>query len=410
MSKLWKTFKLSELCQTGSGGTPSRKENKYYEGGNIPWIKSGELRNDEITETSEFITQEGINNSAAKLLEPGCVLIAMYGATTGQCAMLRIPAATNQAICHIFPNEELGERFLYYFLKSQYQQLLRLQVGGAQPNISQTILKNLEIPVPHPKEQARIVELLDQADALRKLRSQADEKAARILPALFHHYFGDPSRYKSKRPLGELAADGPQYGANASAVNFDPELPRYIRITDVNSVGQLIESKKSSVQLPLESPYLLKQNDILFARSGATVGKTYIHKDVSKPAIYAGYFIRFRVDENLILPDYLFAVTQSEYYRLWVKGKQRAAAQPNINGREYSELMVPVPPVSEQKKFVRNMHLLNGVIESTTTSKQKLEDLFQLLLHRAFTGELTAKWREDHMSELVEEMEIQAKA
>jgi len=350
------------------------------------------------------------------LLQENDVLLARSGATVGKSYIhkrMTGPAVfAGYFIRFQTDPRELLPKYLYWYTKSESFNLWisSKKRVAAQPNINGQEYSRLLIPVPPPKEQTRIVELLDQADALRKLRTQADKKAARILPALFHHYFGDPANYPIKIPLEDVVSDGPQYGANASAVNWNPQLPRYIRITDVNSVGRLIDAKKSSVNATVNSPYLLAGNDILFARSGATVGKTYIHKDTSHPAIFAGYLIRFRADKSKLLPDYLFSVTQSEYYRTWVKGKQRAAAQPNINGREYSELKIPVPPISEQTAFVSNLHDLNKIAESTICSKQKLEDLFQLLLYRAFTGELTAQWREDHISELVEEMAIQSKS
>lgn len=415
MSLRWEKYKLSDVCRTGSGGTPSRKENRYYEGGSISWVKSGELRNDEVWVTSEHITQAGVDNSSAKLLDPGCVLIAMYGATTGECAMLRIPAATNQAICHIQPREVLKPMFVFYYLKSQFQQLLRLQVGGAQPNISQSILRNLEIPVPHLKEQARIVELLDQADALRKLRRQADEKAARILPALFHHYFGDPQKLSQNSGIttGDLILET-QYGTSQSASKAGLGVP-VLRMNNIEYSGDLNLSDIKTVELSPEDRkrYDLKAGDLLFNRTNSAelVGKVGLWNDEIESAVPASYLIRFRVDTDQVLPEFTWAYMNSDYFKSLLKSKARKAiGMSNINAQELRSFPAFKPPMNAQVKFRDQLSILTGIRKSATASKQKLEDLFQLLLHRAFTGELTAKWREDHMNELVEEMEIQARA
>lgn len=153
-------FKLGEVCRTTSGGTPSRKVAAYYMG-TIPWVKSGELEDDYILDTEEKITEEALKNSSAKVFPKGTLLIALYGATIGKMAFLGIEAATNQAICGIFENDRVVSKYLYFFLLSKRSFLIDQGVGGAQPNISQTILKNLEIPLPNIENQKSIVSKID---------------------------------------------------------------------------------------------------------------------------------------------------------------------------------------------------------------------------------------------------------
>lgn len=133
----WKCKPLGEICKTTSGGTPSRKIAEYYIG-NIPWVKSGELNNGIITRTEETISQEAINQSSAKVFPKGTLLIALYGATIGKLAFLNIDAATNQAVCAIFENDEVDLKFMYYFLLMQRPNIIASGIGGAQPNISQS--------------------------------------------------------------------------------------------------------------------------------------------------------------------------------------------------------------------------------------------------------------------------------
>ncbi len=150
----WTTLRLEDFCFTSSGGTPSRDNPAFYESGTIPWVKSGELSQKIVLETGERITPEALANSSAKMVKKGAILVAMYGATVGQIAILGIDAATNQAVCAIEPDPvKCLPRFLYYSLIQKVPELLQMRVGGAQPNISQTLIRNLKFE--QPTEQGR---------------------------------------------------------------------------------------------------------------------------------------------------------------------------------------------------------------------------------------------------------------
>ena len=186
-------MRISAFCKTGSGGTPSRDKLDAYYGGGIPWVKSGELHDEPVIATSESITELALAESSAKLVPAGAVLVALYGATVGKTGMLLTESATNQAVCHIVPDDRIADRkFVWHALRSQAPQLMARRVGGAQPNISQAIIRDMQVPLPPLSEQRRIVEILDQADAIRKKRAEADKLAERILPAIFYDMFGDP--------------------------------------------------------------------------------------------------------------------------------------------------------------------------------------------------------------------------
>jgi type I restriction enzyme S subunit len=153
----WSIKKLGDLCETTSGGTPSRKNPNYYNG-TIPWVKSGELNKRLIVKTEEYITEEAVKNSSAKIFPAGTLLIAMYGATIGKLAFLGVDAATNQAVCAIFKSPKIESRYLYHYLDFKKNDLINQAIGGAQPNISQSILRDLDIMLPSTlAEQHRIV-------------------------------------------------------------------------------------------------------------------------------------------------------------------------------------------------------------------------------------------------------------
>lgn len=156
----WEDTVLGEIAKWGSGGTPSRKIDEYFTG-NIPWLKTGELGSMYVDDAEEKITEEAILKSSAKVFPKGSVGIAMYGATIGKTSIFNAPLATNQACAVAQPNEDIDAVFLYYYILSQKYDLIRKGQGGAQPNISQGILKEHPISVPKIEEQNQIVQEIE---------------------------------------------------------------------------------------------------------------------------------------------------------------------------------------------------------------------------------------------------------
>jgi type I restriction enzyme, S subunit len=181
MRNVWPVEKLGDLCRTGSGGTPLKAKKEYYEGGTIPWLLSGEVSQGEVREATRFITQKGLENSAAKIFPKDTVLVAMYGATAGQVGILRFEAATNQAVCGIFPNKHFIPEFLFYLLLSRKDELVAQAAGNAQPNISQIKIRNTIVPVVPLPEQQRIIGILDESlDGIVTARVNAEKKLAAL--------------------------------------------------------------------------------------------------------------------------------------------------------------------------------------------------------------------------------------
>ena len=155
---------LGDEIKTTSGGTPSRKKDEYYTGGDIPWLTSGEVNLGFIDSTQNFITQKGLDNSSAKWVPENSVVIAMYGATAGKVGVVRIPVTTNQAVCTLLPNPEFDTLYLYYACKANEEWMLSKCAGAAQPNISQTIIKEMPILKPPIENQKNFATLVKQSD------------------------------------------------------------------------------------------------------------------------------------------------------------------------------------------------------------------------------------------------------
>ena len=158
----WVETTLDNIADWGSGGTPSRNNEDYY-GGNIPWVKTGDLGDKLIIKPSEYITELGLKNSSAKLFPKGSVAIAMYGATIGRTSILGIDATTNQACAVGNPKPNITTSdFLYYFLINEKDDFIAKGKGGAQPNISQALIKEHVVYFPPFAEQKEIVDRLDK--------------------------------------------------------------------------------------------------------------------------------------------------------------------------------------------------------------------------------------------------------
>ena len=157
--KSWEWVRLGSIGDWGSGATPSRTHPEYY-GGNIPWLKTGDLNDGYIKSVPEFITDLALEKTSVRLNPVGSVLIAMYGATIGKLGILSIPATTNQACCACLPYSDFFNEYLFYFLMSQKQAFIKRGEGGAQPNISKEKIISTLLPVPPVEEQHRIVKKL----------------------------------------------------------------------------------------------------------------------------------------------------------------------------------------------------------------------------------------------------------
>ncbi|HOC56524.1 MAG TPA: restriction endonuclease subunit S [Verrucomicrobiota bacterium] len=186
----WKLVRLGDIAQTTSGGTPRRDKPQYY-GGTIPWVKSGELGDRVVYETSETLSGEGLASSNAKIFPKGTLCIALYGATVGKLGILGIDAATNQAVCAVFPPEGLDTRYLYRFFEGKRRELIKQGKGGAQSNISQGIIRDTLLPVPPLPEQRRIVAEIEKqftrleagVAALRRVQANLKRYRAAVLKA-----------------------------------------------------------------------------------------------------------------------------------------------------------------------------------------------------------------------------------
>ena len=197
--------------------------------------------------------------------------------------------------------------------------------------------------------------------------------------------------------LGKGLAERPRYGINAAAVPYSDTLPVYIRITDISEDGRFSPDKHVSVKSELSGGYYLSDGDLVFARTGASVGKSYRYNPNDGPLVYAGFLIRIRPDTQKLLPDFIAAyVTTGNYWR-WVRLMSMRSGQPGINGNEYSQLPIPCPPLPEQRAIATALSDVDGLLGGLDRLIAKKRDLKQAAMQQLLTGQtrlpgFSGKW------------------
>jgi len=248
--------------------------------------------------------------------------------------------------------------------------------GVTIKHLVKSSLLSIPIPIPPIKEQEEICSLLDKLSLVIEKKKQQIKELDNLAQAIFYDMFGDPIANTKGwviSTIDNISTDKLSYGSGASAIEYDGQT-RYVRITDINDLGDLNEDIKSPSEI--DEKYLLREGDILFARSGATVGKTYCHREKNGRCIYAGYLIKMRPDKSKVMPKYVFYYTKSEYYKAFIKNAQNAVAQPNINAKQYGGLAIPVPPLSLQQSFAQKIESIERQKELINQSIREAQTLF----------------------------------
>lgn len=407
----WTYDKLFRLCDNvGSGGTPQSTNQSYYDG-DIFWVQSGDLTDGYVYDTKKKINDLAIQNSSAKVFAKDTLLVAMYGATIGKVGIMTFEGAINQACCALDFSSKVIPQFSYYFMLNARDYLITQAYGGGQQNISQETLKQLHLFYPPVEEQKSIANFLDKAidridriicikqEQIESLDSYFTKELTKVITrGIGENVLQDTSCFWLPKikdgwrllPLKRLLKTKLKYGANEAAVDENIDDPRYIRITDFDRNGKLRSNTFKSLSPEVADPYLLTEGDVLFARSGATVGKTFIFKDYDGLACFAGYLIKAECDKNKLLPDFLYYFTKSLSYSEWKDLIFTQATIQNIGADKYQYLNVPVPSVEEQNKIVEFIKVLeeatNNAKSNINSQIETLQSYRKSLIHECVTG------------------------
>lgn len=376
----WIYVPIGKICETTSGGTPLRSNYDFYNG-NIPWIKSGELHNKYVYSSEETITESGLKNSSAKLFPPNTVLIAIYGVTSGTSAILKVEAATNQAVCGIFPNnEKLDEEFLYSVLNFKKEEIFKRRVGTYQLNVSQAIIRETIIPLPPLEEQKQIASLFQSIETAME---QVDGQEKHLL------------QLKNKL-LGDLFSDKREFGNHLTAKDF--ETVRFDKIA--TNISERVEPKKTELTTYVGLEHLDADNlviertgtpddvigtklkiykgDIIFGKRRAYLRKVAVsHFD----GIASAHSMILRANEKMIEKDFLPYFMQSDAFMQRAVQISEGSLSPTIKVKTLAQQEFTLPKKEKQKELVALFKQFDETRQQLKQQKATLKLLKQKLLN-----------------------------
>ena len=418
----WEWVRLGDVGVWAAGATPSRRHPEYY-GGNIPWLKTGDLNDGIVNETSEKITELGVKNSSVKVNKPGNVLIAMYGATIGKLGIVgEKELVTNQACCGCSLFDGVYNWYLFYYLLSSRKQLIDLGSGGAQPNISKNKIEKFVFPLPPLSEQSRIAAKIAQLfDLLHKIETSTQQyaklqtllkskvldlamrgklvkqdpndepasvllekikaekaelvkekkiKKSKPLPSITDEEkpFDIPDSWEWVR-LGDLTApveyamaDGP-FGSNLKKADYtlDPEV-RIIQLSNIGENGWKDQNVKYTTFEHLKSIQRSEvfPGNIVIAKM-MPAGRAIIVPNKDKKYVLSSDAVKF-IPDTQVYKDFLLYAINSNTYRDQVNEKLQGTTRPRTSLKKLKNFLIPLPPFDEQKRIIDELMQLFNLI------------------------------------------------
>lgn len=405
----WCWIRLENIAEWGSGGTPSRKRKEYYNG-NIPWIKTGELNNGYIFNSEEKITELGLKNSSAKLYPINTVIIAMYGATIGKVGILSIEATTNQACACAIVYKNILFKYVFHYLIYQKEAFINKSKGGAQPNLSQEIIKKHEIPLPPIKEQQRIVNRIEslfvKLDRAKELIENTLAQFEQNKMAILHKAFTgeltakwrkenniDLSSWKDviMQDICEKIVCGKTPTGYISKTGEIPYLKVYNIVDnkiDFNKTAQFIPNKIHKEKLKSS---ILKPNDIIMNIVGPPLRKIAIIPDNYPEWNMNQAIVRFRVKKDVMYKFIYYILIYPKTLDNIINKTKGVVGQANISITQSRNIQIKLPTIEEQQEIVNILDKLlakYNKIKNLEQQLEKIELLKKAILAKAFRGEL----------------------
>ena len=401
----WVWMTLGEVGTWQSGGTPSRSNKTYY-GGNIPWLKTGDLNDGLISDIPESITEEAVANSSAKINPAGSVLIAMYGATIGKLGILTFPATTNQACCACIEFNAITQLYLFYFLLSQRNGFIAKGGGGAQPNISKEIIVNTFIPLPPLSEQQRIVmeieklfALIDQIEhskvnlqtIIKQTKSKIldlaihgklvpqdpnDEPAIELLKRINPDFTPCDNGHSRKLPQGWYSVTANDVcsiigGVSYNKADIQDTGIRVLRGGNIQN-GKVIDCFDDvfiSLSYQNNDNQVQRGDIIVVASTGSQtlIGKTgFADRDIPKTQI--GAFLRIVRPKQKTLSPYIRLIFQTDAYKDYIRNVAKGSNINNVKNAHLQNFQICLPPLEEQQRIVQKIEELFSSLDDILTA------------------------------------------
>lgn len=392
----WCWIRLENIAEWGSGGTPSRKRKEYYNG-NIPWIKTGELNNGYIFNSEEKITELGLKNSSAKLYPINTVIIAMYGATIGKVGILSIEATTNQACACAIVYKNILFKYVFHYLIYQKEAFINKSKGGAQPNLSQEIIKKHEIPLPPIKEQQRIVNIieslfakLDRAkELIENTLAQFEQNKMAILHKAFIGELTAKWRKENNIDLSSWKKCELKEVFKVVKDKYNPQtenqIVNYIGLENIETSKGIISKNNSSEVKSIKTKF--KKDDILYGKLRPYLNK---HDVVNFDGICSTDILVFRFND-INTAKYINYYFNLPMFIQYAVENSSGINLPRVSEKTISKYKISLPTIEEQQEIVNildNLLAKYNKIKNLEQQLEKIELLKKAILAKAFRGEL----------------------
>ena len=375
-------YKLGELCNVVSGGTPSRAIAGFWDGGTIPWIKIGNIKGKYVGEADEYITQAGLEGSSTKMLSAGTILFTIF-ATLGEVGILTIKACTNQAIAGItIKNQsEVSTDYLYYFLKSKKSYVTALGRGVAQNNINLSILRNFEVPIPALPMQKQIVDVLDKAEKIIEARQQELQKLDELVKARFVELFGDLKSNPMEWPVVPFTEFAKIDGNMTTDYEKYADYP-HIGIDSIEKgTGALKGCRTVREDGVISGKYIFTPQHIIYSK---------IRPNLNKVALpdFEGLC---SADAYPVLPNhsncnrvFLAIALRSEYFLEYILQFSSRTNLPKVNQKEIRGFRMPLPPLKLQEQFAAFVEQIDKSKVAIQKALDETQLLFDSLMQKYF--------------------------
>lgn len=421
----FKSKSTFELCEKLWIGLVTTMTKNYVEKG-VPLIRNSDIKPNRIRTNLINLETGFANLHIERMLRTGDV-VTVHTGDVGVSAVIPIELNGAHGFATInsrLKKEEILPEYYSWFLNSNdfIKQVYLVITGDGRNNLNLNDFVNLNVNYPNLSTQRRIAQILSTCDAVIEKTQAAIDKYKAIKQGMLHDLFtrgidpttgklrpkyeDAPELYKESKlgmvpkewgveRLENLCAEKPTYGINAAAVDFTHQLPTYIRITDIDEEGNFSKTGRKCVDSPFSSNYFLKKGDLVFARTGATVGKTYLYNEADGLLVFAGFLIKITPDSAMLDSNYLKFLTETSYYLNWVGLMSQRSGQPGINGNEYGGFLVPKPDLTEQKNIAAKLLTIQSKIKTEQSYFHKLQSIKQGLMNDLLSGKKRVKVSEE---------------
>ena len=405
----WSVETLANICEKITDGTHATPKPTAL---GVPFLTAIHVKENRIDFDACYYLPKLIHDEIYRRCNPqrNDVLLVNIGAGVATSALVKVDyefSLKNVALLKPSKQKIIGAYLNFYQSAVKNKVAESLATGGAQPFLSLFQIGQLKISLPSVQEQTAIANALSDVDALIAGLEKLFNKKSAIKTAAMQQLLTGKKRlppfdqtntgYK-QTDLGEIPVDWavsavhgllketPKYGINAAAVPLTANLPVYIRITDISEDGYFQPSEKVGVNNQFSDFYKLKKGDIVLARTGASVGKSYLYREADGELIYAGFLIKLSPKEAILDSMFLFQYFRAEPYWAWVNVMSMRSGQPGINGNEFGSLQIPLPCIDEQTAIANVLSDMDKDLAALQQRLHKTQQIKQGMMQELLTG------------------------